>query len=81
MAFTENSYKEIFKTSLNIKDEQVTDKLKYNEIEEWDSIGHMTLVSAIEDKFNISLETDDIIDFSSYKEGIKILKKYNIELS
>tara|TARA_B100001248_G_C27378530_1_gene455646 strand:- start:538 stop:783 length:246 start_codon:yes stop_codon:yes gene_type:complete len=81
MAFTENSYKEIFKTSLNIKDEQVTDKLKYNEIEEWDSIGHMTLVSAIEDKFNISLETDDIIDFSSYKEGIKILKKYKIELS
>ena len=81
MAFTESSYKEIFKTSLNIKDEQVTDKLKYNEIEEWDSIGHMTLVSAIEDKFNISLETDDIIDFSSYKEGIKILKKYKIELS
>lgn len=81
MAFTENNYKEIFKISLNIKDEQVTDQLKYNEIEEWDSIGHMTLVSAIEDKFKISLETDDIIDFSSYKEGIKILKKYNIELS
>ena len=34
----------------------------------------MSLVSAIEDKFKISLETDDIIDFSSYKEGIKILK-------
>ena len=81
MAFTENSYKEIFKSSLNIQDEQVTDQLKYNDIEEWDSIGHMSLVSAIEDKFKISLETDDIIDFSSYKEGIKLLKKYNIELS
>jgi|TARA_B110000211_G_C14058195_1_gene544340 acyl carrier protein len=81
MAFTKNDYKEIFKSSLNIQDEQVTDQLKYNDIEEWDSIGHMSLVSAIEDKFKISLETDDIIDFSSYKEGIKILKKYKIEIS
>ena len=78
MAFTENSYKEIFKTSLNIKDEQVTDKLKYNEIEEWDSIGHMTLMSGLEDGFKISIETDDIIDFSSFKKGIQILKKYKI---
>ena len=81
MAFTKNDYKEIFKSSLNIQDEQVTDQLKYNDIEEWDSIGHMSLVSAIEDKFKISLETDDIIDFSSYKEEIKILKKYKIEIS
>ncbi len=81
MTFTLNNYKEIFKTSLNIKDDQIIDELKYNDIEEWDSIGHMSLVSAIEDKFKISLETDDIIDFSSYKEGIKILKKYKIELS
>ena len=81
MAFTKNDYKEIFKSSLNIQDEQVTDQLKYNDIEEWDSIGHMSLVSAIEYKFKISLETDDIIDFSSYKEGIKILKKYKIEIS
>ena len=81
MTFTLNNYKEIFKTSLNIKDDQIIDELKYNDIEEWDSIGHMSLVSAIEDKFKISLERDDIIDFSSYKEGIKILKKYKIELS
>ena len=26
--------------------------------------------------FNITLETDDIIDFSSFKKGIDILKKY-----
>ncbi len=34
----------------------------------------MTLVSAIEEKFGITFETDDIIDFSSFLEGIKILK-------
>ena len=43
-------------------------KLEYNEIPEWDSIGHMTLMSGLEESFGITLETDDIIDFSSYKK-------------
>tara|TARA_B100001093_G_C26315297_1_gene795317 strand:+ start:323 stop:562 length:240 start_codon:yes stop_codon:yes gene_type:complete len=71
--------KELFKESLSISEEQVNDKLKYNEIEEWDSIGHMTLMSAIEEEFKITLETDDIIDFSSFQKGIEILKKYKVE--
>ena len=53
-------------------------KFKIYEIPEWDSIGHMTLMSGLEETFNISLETDDIVDFSSFKKGIEILK--NIRL-
>ena len=67
-----------FVTSLNISEDKVSENLKYNEIEEWDSIGHMSLMSAIEDEFKISLETDDIIDFSSFKKGTEILEKYKI---
>ena len=52
-----------------------------NEIEEWDSIGHMTLVAALEENYKISLETDDIVDFSSFKKGIEILKKYSINFN
>ena len=54
--------------------------LKYNEIPEWDSIGHMTLISGLEEGFGISIETDDIIDFSSVKKGEEILEKYNIKI-
>ena len=57
------------------------DVLKYNEIPEWDSIGHMTLMSDLETGFNISIETDDIIDFSSFKKGIELLKKYNVNVA
>ena len=39
----------------------------------------MGLVSALEDEFSITFETDDIIAYSSYKEGLEILKKYKIE--
>ena len=42
-------------------------------------IGHMTLIAALEEKFKISFETDDIVDFSSYFKGIEILKKYRIQ--
>tara|TARA_B100002019_G_C21143180_1_gene534316 strand:+ start:264 stop:500 length:237 start_codon:yes stop_codon:yes gene_type:complete len=70
-------YKEIFVSSLAIK-ENFTEELKYNDIPEWDSIGHMTLMSGLEEGFNITLETDDIIDFSSFKKGIDILKKYKV---
>ena len=78
---TAEKYSEIFKASLNIDGDKVNENLKYNEIDEWDSIGHMTLMAALEEEYKISLETDDIVDFSSYKKGIEILKKYNIEIS
>ena len=75
-------YKETFIKSLTINQEKFNEKLKYNEIEEWDSIGHMTLISGLEESFSITFETDDIIDFSSYKKGQEILsKKYNIEFN
>ena len=73
-------YKEIFIKSLSIKENDFSEELKYNEIPEWDSIGHMTLMSGLEEGFNISIETDDIVDFSSYKKGVEILKKYKITI-
>ena len=72
-------YQDIFIESLSIEPAKFKENLKYNEIDEWDSIGHMTLIAALEEKFKISFETDDIIDFSSYLKGIEILKKYKIQ--
>ena len=79
--FTKEDYKKVFTESLSIDHNKLKEDIKYNEIPEWDSIGHMTLMSGLEEQFNISLETDDIVDFSSYSKGISILKKYNINIS
>ena len=78
MSLNKKKFIKLFATSLNISEDKVNENIKYNEIEEWDSIGHMSLMSAIEDEFKISLETDDIIDFSSFKKGTEILGKYKI---
>ena len=71
-------YQTIFIKSLSIDEKKFTENLKYNEIPEWDSIGHMTLMSGLEEGFSITMETDDIVEFSSYKKGIEILKKYKV---
>lgn len=54
--------------------------LKYQSVAGWDSVGHMSLVAAIEDAFDIMMEMDDIIDLSSYEKGIEILKKYKVNI-
>ena len=71
-------YIECFVESLDIDKKEVNYQLVYESIPEWDSIGHMTLISGLEEGFSISMETDDIVDFSSYKKGKQILSKYKI---
>ena len=75
-----NKLKKTFCSALSVTADNILDPLEYNGIPEWDSIGHMTLISAIEDEFKISIETDDIIDFSGFKKGKEILSSnYNIK--
>lgn len=60
------------------EDELLT--LKYQSVKMWDSVGHMQLIAELEDSFDIMFDTDDIIDFSSYKKGKELLRKYEIEV-
>tara|TARA_Y100000590_G_scaffold406968_1_gene496765 strand:+ start:1983 stop:2222 length:240 start_codon:yes stop_codon:yes gene_type:complete len=71
-------YNKAFIDSLSISEKKLNQDLKYNEIPEWDSIGHMTLISNLETAFKITMETDDVTGFSSFSEGKKILGKYKI---
>ena len=72
------TYKKVFVDSLSLNNSKNIEELEYNIVPEWDSIGHMSLIAALEEKYKISLETDDIVDFSSFKKGIQILKKHKI---
>lgn len=72
----QEKYDQAFLTAFDIDSKMLGSDLKYESIQEWDSIGHMALIAELEDAFEISMEMDDIIDFSSYQKGIDILKKY-----
>lgn len=72
-------YNRAFIESLEIREENL-EGLEYQGIAEWDSVGHMSLIASIEDVFDIMMDTDDIIDFSSYEKGKEILRKYDVEI-
>jgi acyl carrier protein len=73
-------YKKVFIESFSINEDDLDGNLEYNSIEAWDSVGHMGMIASLEEVFEIELDTDDIIEFSSYTIGLELLKKYNIIL-
>ena len=71
-------YNNVFMENLQITEDQLVG-LQYQGVELWDSVGHMSLVAALEDVFDIMIVTDDIIDLSSFEKGKEILAKYGVE--
>jgi len=66
----------IFASSLNLPLEKCTDELAYGI--DWDSVAHMSLIAALEDEFGIMIDTNDVIDMSSFKKAKEILTKYGV---
>jgi len=63
-----------------------TDEAALNEnfnncnVEGWDSVRQLSLTTAVEDEFDIMLDAEDILEFTSYDNAKKVLAKYDIEL-
>jgi len=70
-------YDQVFINNLQVTEEELPN-LSYQSTQYWDSVGHMGLMAALEDAFDVMIDTDDIIDFSSYEKGKEILKKYDV---
>jgi len=73
-----DKYKKIFSDCLEIEPTNFDDIDKDNTLV-WDSLGHMSLIAELEEEFGINFQMEDIIEFNSFKKGIKILIKYGIE--
>lgn len=71
-------YERVFMEVLEAE-KAVLPALTYQSIPSWDSVGHMSLIAALEEAFDIMMDTDDIIDLSSFEKGKEILEKYDVE--
>lgn len=72
-------YKQVFCEVFEITEDQLSG-LKYQDIAAWDSVGHMGLIAKLEEVFDIMMDTDDIIDLSSFEKGQEILAaNYDVE--
>jgi acyl carrier protein len=74
-------YDAAFIETFGVTVDSLNEQFVYQCIPEWDSVGHMGLIAALEDAFGVMMETEDIIEFGSYTIGIKTLEKYGIDFS
>lgn len=72
-------YNNVLCDVLQIGEDQLPNA-RLKDIPTWDSVGHMTLLAALEDAFDIFIEPEDMMSFSSYEEGVNILRKYDVEI-
>lgn len=75
-----DKYDQIFMDCFSVEKNALNSSFEYQSVPAWDSVGHMGMISAIEECFDIMMETDDIIDFGSYTKGIELLEKYGVKV-
>lgn len=73
-------YDSVFESCFDIRLDEVGRDLRYDSIPVWNSIGHMSLMEAMEDAFGLMLDTEDILEFNAYEKGPGVLKKYGVDL-
>ena len=60
---------------MRIPTEEISDSFSMNDSDAWDSLKHMELIVSIENKFNVDLSADDIVEMIDIKSIKKILNK------
>lgn len=73
-------YINIFKDLFNVDETKLNDKFTFADVDNWDSLTHMSLISMLEDEFDVFFDTEDILNFGSFNNGINILRKYGVEI-
>ena len=72
-------YSQIFSNVFGVDQTELNEGFNFKDIETWDSLTHLTLISELEAAFDVLFETDDILHFGGYLNGIEILKRYGVD--
>lgn len=65
-------YNKVFIETFDVNETELAG-LKYKSVPTWDSVGQMTLISEIEEAFDIAISPDDFMLINSYEAGKRIL--------
>lgn len=72
--------KKIFVEVFSVDENMVNDDFNNKSVDNWDSIHQLSLTTAVEDEFDLMLDAEDIIEFTSFAAARKVLEKYDIEI-
>jgi len=70
----------IFYEVFSVEESALNSEFDKNSVEGWDSVRQLSLTSSVEDEFDIMLDAEDILEFTSYDNAKAILAKYGIKL-
>lgn len=65
--------REAFQETFEINPELVSMETQASDIPGWDSVGHLSLASSLEQAFGISLDVDDLMEMESVREIVSII--------
>lgn len=66
--------KEVFKVVFEREDLNISEETNANDIKEWDSFKHLSLLAMLEKEFNIKFEVDDIVSMENVGDIIRLIK-------
>lgn len=66
---------EIFCSLFDLEPEDLNENLSPDQVPEWDSIGHMSLISGLESTFGVQLSTGEILEIQQLKDVYKVLER------
>lgn len=69
----------IFCEVFSVEPSALNSEFSNTTVDGWDSVHQLSLTSTIEDEFDIMLDAEDILEFTSYDNAKIILAKYDIE--
>lgn len=72
-------YNEVFRTIFCLDANVPLDTLQLKLSPQWDSVGHINLIAALEDTFQIDMDPVDMFELTTYEKGKELLSnKYGI---
>ncbi|MGB2087466.1 MAG: acyl carrier protein [Psychroflexus salarius] len=71
---------QVFKDVFEVSENELGSDFSVENVDNWDSVTQLSLVSDIEDEFDIMLDSDDILEFKSYDKAKIIIAKYDVNL-
>ncbi len=75
-----DKFNQIFCEVFSVSEGALNSNFNKDTVEGWDSVHQLSLTSTIEDEFDIMLDAEDILEFTSYDNAKAVLAKYEIEL-
>jgi acyl carrier protein len=70
------SVKKVFMKVFSVDEKDFGFEKGHEDFDSWDSLSHMSLVSAIEEEFNISLDVDEISDMDSIGKIVETVDRH-----